>query len=88
VLAPTVYKQLLFVHHNPRLNKEEKAEMITKIMRQVPQDQIDRLPLPAEMEQFPAELKTRARSLVYDYSVPQKIRARRVAEFMEQIRRK
>lgn len=86
VLAPTVYKQLLFVHHNPQLTKEEKAELITKIMRQVPQDQINQLPLPAEMQQLPMELKARARSLVYDYSVPQMIRARRVKEFMEQIR--
>jgi len=82
VLAPTVYKQLLFVHHNPRLTKEQKSEMITRIMRQVPQEQINQLPLPNGFDQLPMELQTRARSLVYDYSVPQQIRAQKVREFV------
>ena len=85
VLAPTVYKQLLIVHHNPRLSKEEKSALITQIMRQVPQDQLDRLPLPAELERLPAELQARARSLVYDYSIPQPIRAQRVRDFIQQL---
>jgi len=83
ILAPTVYKQLLVVHHNPRLSKEEKAELITRIMRQVPQEQINQLPLPSGMDQLPVELQKRARSLVYDYSVPQSIRAQRVKEFVQ-----
>lgn len=82
VLAPTVYKQLLTVHHNPRLTKEQKAELITRIMRQVPDEQINQLPLPSGMEQLPAELQQRLRSLVYDYSVPQAIRAQRVRDFV------
>jgi hypothetical protein len=85
VLAPTVYKQLLLVHHNPRLAKEEKSTLITQIMRQVPQEQLDRLPLPADLENLPAELKTRARSLVFDYSIPQQIRAQRVHAFIQQL---
>lgn len=70
------------VHHNPRLNKEEKAELITRIMRQVPADQLARLPLPAGFERLPAELQQRVRSLIYDYSVPQQMRAQRVKEFV------
>jgi len=85
VLAPTVYKQLLTVHHNPRLSKEEKADLITRIMRQVPAEQINRLPLPAGMDQLPMELQQRLRSLVYDYSVPQSIRARRVRDFVQSL---
>lgn len=57
--------------------------MITRIMRQVPQEQINKLPLPAGMERLPIELQARARSLVYDYSIPQTIRARRVRDFVE-----
>lgn len=85
VLAPTVYKQLLFVHHNPHLTKEQKAQQISSIMRQVPQDQIDHLPLPKGMDQLPAELQKRLRSLVYDYSVPQPVRAQKVREFVNQL---
>lgn len=85
VLAPTVYKQLLTVHHNPRLGKEEKAALITRIMRQVPAEQINQLPLPTGMDQLPVELQQRLRSLVYDYSIEQPIRARRVREFVESL---
>jgi hypothetical protein len=85
VLAPTVYKQLLFVHHNPRLSKAEKSEMITRIMRQVPQEQIQQLPLPSGMDQLPMGLQARARALVYDYSAPQPIRAQRVKEFIQSL---
>lgn len=85
VLSPTVYKQLLAVHHNQRLSKEEKSELITRIMRQVPQDQIERLPLPAGMDQLPVELQKRARSLVYDYSIPQPLRAQRVRQFVQSL---
>jgi len=85
ILAPTVYKQLLTVHHNPRLNKEEKAALITRIMRQVPAEQINRLPLPSGMDQLPSELQQRLRSLVYDYSVEQPVRAQRVREFVESL---
>jgi len=82
VLAPTVYKQLLLVHHNPRLNKEEKAAIITRIMRQVPADQLARLPLPAGFERLPLEVQQRVRSLIYDYSVPQHLRTQRVQQFV------
>jgi len=85
VLAPTVYKQLLTVHHNPRLTKEEKAHLITRIMRQVPAEQINQLPMPSGMDQLPAELQQRLRSLVYDYSVEQPIRAQRVREFVQSL---
>lgn len=85
VLAPTIYKQLLTVHHNPRLSKEEKATLITRIMHQVPAEQINQLPLPSGMDQLPAELQQRLRSLVYDYSVEQPIRAQRVRAFVESL---
>lgn len=85
VLAPTVYKQLLTIHHNPRLSKEEKAVLITRIMRQVPAEQINKLPLPSGMDQLPAELQQRLRALVYDYSVEQPIRAQRVREFVQSL---
>jgi hypothetical protein len=85
VLAPTVYKQLLTVHHNPRLTKEEKATLITRIMRQVPAEQINQLPLPSGMDQLPIELQQRLRALVYDYSVEQPIRAQRVREFVQRL---
>jgi len=85
IIAPTVYKQLLSVHHNPRLSKEQKAELITRVMHQVPQDQLDRLPLPAGMDQLPAELQARLRALVYNYSVPQPVRAQRVKEFIQSL---
>jgi len=85
VLPPTVYKQLLFVHHNPLLGKEQKAHQITQIMRQVPQQQIDLLPLPRGMSDLPAEIQKRLRTLVYDYSVEQPERARRVQEFVQSL---
>jgi len=85
VLPPTVYKQLLFVHHNPRLTLEQKAHQITLIMRQVPQQMLDFLPLPRGMNELPAELQKRLRALVYDYSVEQPIRAQRVREFVAQL---
>jgi len=85
VLAPTVYKQLLTVHHNPRLSKGEKSEIITRIMHQVPAEQINRLPLPSGMDQLPVELQQRLRSLVYDYSVSQPIRAQRVRDFVQSL---
>jgi len=85
VLAPTIYKQLLTVHHNPRLSKEEKATLITRIMHQVPAEQINQLPLPSGMDQLPVELQQRLRSLVYDYSVEQPIRAQRVRDFVQSL---
>jgi len=85
ILAPTVYKQLLTVHHNPRLSKDEKARLITRIMRQVPAEQINRLPLPSGMDQLPIELQQRLRSLVYNYSVEQPIRNQRVREFVNSL---
>lgn len=85
VIAPTIYKQLLFVHYNPRLTMEQKAHQITLIMRQVPQQQIELLPLPRGMDQLPVEIQKRLRSLVYDYSVEQSVRAQRVREFVEQL---
>jgi len=83
VLAPSVYKQLLLVHHNNQMTKEQKSELITRIMRQVPQDQINQLPLPVGMQELPAELRAKARALVFDYTVPQTIRALRVREFVQ-----
>jgi hypothetical protein len=85
VLAPTVYKQLLFVHYNPRLSKEQKSNMITQIMRQVPAEQLEQLPLPAGMERLPVEVQKRLHSLVYDYSVPQAVRAQRVRDFVQML---
>jgi hypothetical protein len=85
VLAPTVYKQLLFVHHNPLLSKEQKAHQITQIMRQVPQQQIDLLPLPRGMNELPAEIQKRLRTLVFDYTVEQPERAARVNQFVKQL---
>jgi len=85
VLAPTVYKQLLTVHHSPTLSKEEKATLITRIMRQVPAEQINQLPLPSGMDQLPIEYQKRLRSLVYDYSVEQPIRAQRVRGFVQNL---
>ena len=85
VLPPTVYKRLLFVHHNPILDKEQKAHQITLIMRQVPQQFIDLLPLPRGMNNLPAELQARLRTLVYDYSVEQPERAQRVQEFVQSL---
>jgi len=83
VLAPTVYKQLLFIHYNPALSREQRSEMITQVMRQVPADQIERLPLPSGMDRLPAELQKRLRALVYDYSVAQAVRAQRVRDFVQ-----
>jgi hypothetical protein len=85
VLAPTVYKQLLFAHHNSSLTLEQKAALITQIMRQVPAEQINRLPLPSGMDRLPLELQQRLRSLVYDYSVPQAVRTQRVRQFVQQL---
>jgi hypothetical protein len=85
VLPPTVYKQLLFVHHDPRLNHEQKAHQITLIMRQVPQQMIEMLPMPKGMSELPMELQKRLRALVYDYSVEQPVRAQRVKEFVSQL---
>lgn len=85
VLPPTIYKQLLFVHHSPLLTKEQKAQQITLIMRQVPPQFIEMLPLPRGMNDLPAELQKRLRTLVYDYSVEQPERARRVKEFVEKL---
>lgn len=85
VLAPTVYKQLLFVHHNTHLTKEQKADQITLIMKQVPQDQINRLPMPRGFDTLPVESQQRARSLIYDYSLPQPARALKVRRFVEEL---
>jgi hypothetical protein len=85
VLPPTVYKQLLFVHHNPLLSKEQKSHQITQIMRQVPQQQIDMLPLPRGMDNLPMEIQKRLRSLIYDYTVEQPERAQRVRDFVAKL---
>lgn len=85
VLAPSIYKQLLFIHYNPELSREQRAEMITQVMRQVPAQQIEQLPLPAGMDRLPAELQRRLRSLVYDYTVPQQTRVKRVHDFVQML---
>jgi hypothetical protein len=85
VLPPTIYKQLLFVHYNPFLTKEQKAHQITLIMRQVPQQQIDLLPLPRGMNTLPVAETQKLRSLVYDYSVDQAERSRRVHEYVKSL---
>ncbi|KAI6206094.1 hypothetical protein M3Y94_00867300 [Aphelenchoides besseyi] len=84
-LPPTIYKKLLFVHYDRHLSKVQKAELITRIMRGVPEAIIEKLPLPAGMGELPEELQRRLRSLVYDYSVEQKVRAKRVREFVARI---
>jgi hypothetical protein len=82
VLSPSVYKQLLKIHYNPFVSKVQKAELITRVMRQVPASEIEKLPLPLEFRELPEELQRRVRTLVFDYSVEQKTRAERVRQFV------
>ncbi|CAK5068464.1 unnamed protein product [Meloidogyne enterolobii] len=46
VLPPEVYQQLLQIHRSPQLTVQQKSLQIDQIMRSLPQNIIDSLPLP------------------------------------------
>ncbi|KAI6236554.1 hypothetical protein M3Y95_00170000 [Aphelenchoides besseyi] len=87
VLSPTIYKQLLAVHENTKITDDEKKQQLDKILRLVPQDQLDRLPLPPGFDQLPAETLQRMKQIMHDFSLKWDDRFQKVAEFVRSLPR-
>jgi hypothetical protein len=84
-LAPTIYKQLMTVHQNPTLSVEDKKRSIDKIMSMVPQDQLDRLPLPPNFDRLDAENVQRIRQLMHNFQLDWDARHQSVKDFIAQL---
>ena len=52
-MPPDVYEQLLKIHRNQQLNVQQKSQQIDEIMRSLPQEVLDQLPLPPGEQNVP-----------------------------------
>ncbi|KAI6206095.1 Beta-lactamase domain containing protein [Aphelenchoides besseyi] len=85
VLSPTVYKQLLSVHRNPQLSAEQKKQQADRIMQQVPDDQLKRLPLPFLFDKLPVETQQRLRGIIHNFRMPWDKRRELMHEFIHSL---
>lgn len=67
-LTPETYARLVAVYANTELNTMEKKVALDRLMRELPQETLKRLPLPTAMLALPEQLQPRLHALVYDYS--------------------
>lgn len=86
-MAPTIYKQLLAVHSNPQLSVAEKKTQIDKIMVNVPQEQLDNLPLPPGFNRLSIENQQRVRQIMHNFQNGWDARHEQVKEFLKQLPR-
>lgn len=84
-LAPTIYKQLMVVHQNPTLSVEEKKQQVDRIMSMVPQDQLDRLPLPPNFDRLDSENVQRVRQIMHNFKLDWDTRHQNVKDFISQL---
>ncbi|KAI6190515.1 hypothetical protein M3Y97_00126400 [Aphelenchoides bicaudatus] len=87
VLSQTIYKQLMAVHSNPQLSVEEKKQQVDKIMANVPQEQLDRLPLPPGFDRLSFENQQRVRQLMHDFKLDWETRHENVKKFIDNLPR-
>ncbi|KAI6183776.1 hypothetical protein M3Y97_00525100 [Aphelenchoides bicaudatus] len=69
VLGAEVFDQLLMIHQNPEMSVDQKKQAIDKVMALVPQQTINRLPLPESFTRLPVEIQRNLRKLLYNFNM-------------------
>lgn len=87
VLSPSIFKQLMAVHENVALSVPEKKQRIDHILSLVPQEQLERLPLPPHFERLSPETIQRVRKIMQDFSLDWDARHQKVDEFVRSLPR-
>ncbi|KAL3067958.1 hypothetical protein niasHT_037948 [Heterodera trifolii] len=85
VIPAPIYKKLLDIHRNPSLGTHEKSRQIDQIMRSLPQNVIDQLPLPPGFDQLPEKELKKARAIFSDRSLSFQEKDRKVFEFVKSL---
>jgi hypothetical protein len=75
------------VHSNPDLSIDDKKRQIDQIMSNVPQEQLDKLPLPPGFDRLSPENQQRVRQLMHDFKLDWDSRHERVREFIKTLPR-
>jgi len=82
ILTPETYSSLLKIHQDPNLNPKEKAARIDEVMRSLPQDTMDKLPLPPGFDQLPEDKVKEAKAIFSDRTLDYQAKDRKVADFV------
>lgn len=71
VLGEEIYQKLLNVLQNSQMTVKEKKAQLDNIMSKVPQETIDRLPMPIpSINNLPDEIQRDMREIMYNFNVP------------------
>nr|CAD2194306.1 unnamed protein product [Meloidogyne enterolobii] len=85
VLPPEVYQQLLQIHRNPQLTVQQKSLQIDQIMRSLPQNIIDNLPLPPGFDKLPPKYIKEVRKIFGDKSLNFQEKDQKIVEFVHSL---
>lgn len=85
VLPTDVYQRLVQIHRNPDLNWRAKSDQIDQIMRALPQNIIDRLPLPPGFDQLPPKYIAQARAIFGDKTLNFHEKDQKVFQFVHSL---
>jgi len=82
VLGPQLYRKLLAVHTNLKMSVNEKKENIDQIMSQVPNEILEKLPLPQPMGKLPDTIQKNIRKIIYTFQTKWDERLRQLRQYV------
>ncbi|KAI1712241.1 hypothetical protein DdX_09791 [Ditylenchus destructor] len=85
VLPADTYAQLLQVHQDANLTPKEKIHKIDTIMRSLPQEVLDKLPLPPGFAQLPPETVEKARAIFADKTLDYEAKNKKIIAFVKSL---
>ncbi|KAI1724035.1 hypothetical protein Ddc_05235 [Ditylenchus destructor] len=85
VLPADAYAQLLQVHQDTNLTPKEKIHKIDTIMRSLPQEVLDKLPLPPGFDQLPPETVEKARAIFADKTLDYEAKNKKIIAFVKSL---
>jgi len=82
VLGDPTYHKLLAVHQDVGMRVEEKNLEIERIMSEVPEEMLARLPLPPPMTQLPEDIQRNLQKLLYNFKLGSSERFRQLRHYI------
>uniref|UniRef100_A0A914C405 Uncharacterized protein n=1 Tax=Acrobeloides nanus TaxID=290746 RepID=A0A914C405_9BILA len=85
VLPSEVYQRLLAVHENTNISVPEKMQKIDEIMKEVPKETLEKLPLPPGFDKLPEDTQKQARAILFNMSISFKERMKALKKFTKSL---
>ena len=69
ILPPETFQQLIAIHGDKNINGLERRRKLDELMRKVPKDVRDKIPLPPHLAKLPADVQSELRKIYFDDSL-------------------